>query len=395
MAEAFQRNRSTARRVVGVLCVFGLLALLAAPATAGVEQNYKDAKARLAQLRHEIEQQQAVLDELSAQAAALAERLQNAQAQYDLITEQLNRTRSELSDVRDRYEEVRAQLNDRLRQTYMNGPASSLEFLLGAASFADLSDRMEYVGALAETDDDLATQVENLRNELAASARAQERLQQKQAELVRGLQRDKAALEGKFADQQRLFDDIQAKKAEAVRLVERLGKQYRQYLRSLSSVHVAPSGVFRVCPVDQPRALYDGFGAPRYAGGYHPHAGNDIIAPLGTEIRAPFDGIAYTSYNTLGGNAVYVKGALGYVYNAHLDRYSSRSNGPVHAGDVIGYVGWTGDAMGGVYHDHFEWHPYQTPSPDAWPKSLYGYSVIETGYGPPAVNPYPLLAPVC
>jgi peptidoglycan hydrolase CwlO-like protein len=395
MAEASQRNTSNARRVAGVLCAFVFLGVLATPATAGIKNRLDDAEARLIQLRDEIERQQGVLDQLSAQAAVLAERLQNAQAQYDLITQQLNQTRGELTDVRDRYDELRAQLNDRLRQTYMNGPASSLEFLMGAATFADLSDRMEYVDALAQTDKDLATQVENLRNDLAARARAQEKLQQRQAELVRGLQRDEAALDAKFAEQKQLFDEIQAKKAEAVELVEKLGKQYAQYLRSLSSVQIASSGVFRVCPVDQPRAVYDGFGAPRYAGGYHPHAGNDIIAPLGTPIRAPFDGTAYTSYNSLGGNAVYVRGALGYVYNAHLDNYSDMSNGPVHAGDIIGYVGWTGDAYGGVYHDHFEWHPYDTPSPDSWPNSTYGYSVIDTGYGNPAVNPYPLLEQVC
>lgn len=395
MADAPQRNRSTVRRVAGVFCAFVVLGALATPATAGIKNRLDDAKARLAQLRDEIDQQQGVLDQLSAQAAALAERLQAAEGRLELITQQLMQTRGELSDVRYRYEELQVQLNDRLRQTYMNGPASSLEFLLGAATFSDLSDRVEYVDALAQTDNDLATQVENLRNDLAAKARAQGRLQAKRTQLVNGLQRDKAALDAKFAEQKHLYDAIQKKKAEAVKLVDKLGKQYTQYLRSLSSVQIATSGVFRACPVDQPRAMYDGFGAPRYAGGYHPHAGNDIIAPLGTNIRAPFDGIAYTSYNTLGGNAVYVKGALGYVYNAHLSAYTDLSNGPVHAGDIIGKVGWTGDAYGGVYHDHFEWHPYDTPSADSWPTSMYGYSVIDTSSGTPAVNPYPLLEQVC
>lgn len=395
MADAPQRNRSTVRRVAGVFCAFVVLGALATPATAGIKNRLDDAKARLAQLRDEIDQQQGVLDQLSAQAAALAERLQAAEGRLELITQQLMQTRGELSDVRYRYEELQVQLNDRLRQTYMNGPASSLEFLLGAATFSDLSDRVEYVDALAQTDNDLATQVENLRNDLAAKARAQGRLQAKRTQLVNGLQRDKAALDAKFAEQKHLYDAIQKKKAEAVKLVDKLGKQYTQYLRSLSSVQIATSGVFRACPVDQPRAMYDGFGAPRYAGGYHPHAGNDIIAPLGTNIRAPFDGIAYTSYNTLGGNAVYVKGALGYVYNAHLSAYTDLSYGPVHAGDIIGKVGWTGDAYGGVYHDHFEWHPYDTPSADSWPTSMYGYSVIDTASGTPAVNPYPLLEQVC
>jgi peptidoglycan hydrolase CwlO-like protein len=395
MAEASNRRPSTARRVAGGLVVLVVLGASAGPAGAGLKQRLNDAKGRLTQLRHEIDRQQGVLDQLSAEAAAMAERLQGAQARLELITQQLMQTRGELSDVRERYEELQDQLDDRLRQTYMNGPASSLELVLGASTFADLSDRMEYADALAQTDTDLATQVENLRNDLSAKARAQVHLQQKQASLVQGLADDTAALDAKFADQKRLFDDIQAKKAEAVTLVDKLGKKYTRFLRSLTSVPIASSGVFRVCPVDQPRAVYDGFGAPRYSGGYHPHAGNDIVAPLGTSIRAPFDGTAYTSYNSLGGNAVYVKGADGYVYNAHLDHYSDLSNGPVQAGDVIGYVGWTGDAVGGVYHDHFEWHPYATPSTGAWPTSPYGYSVIDTGYGNPSVNPYPLLEQVC
>jgi peptidoglycan hydrolase CwlO-like protein len=384
-----------ARRAAGALVVLLVLGASALPAAAGLKQRLNDAKDRLTQLRHEIEQQQGVLDQLSAEAAAMAERLQAAESRLQLITEQLMQTRSELSDVREHYEELQDQLDDRLRQAYMNGPASSLEVLLGASTFSDLSDRMEYVDALAQTDNDLATQVENLRNDLLAKAHAQVRLQQKQATLVQGLADDKAALDAKFAEQKRLFDEIQAKKAEAVKLVDKLGNKYSHYLRSLASVPVASSGVFRVCPVDQPRAVYDGFGAPRYSGGYHPHAGNDIIAPVGTPIRAPFDGTAYTSYNSLGGNAVYVKGAAGYVYNAHLDHYSDLSNGSVHAGDVIGYVGWTGDAVGGAYHDHFEWHPYNTPASGAWPASPYGYSVIDTGYGSPSVNPYPLLEQVC
>ena len=60
--------------------------------------------------------------------------------------------------------------------------------------------------------------------------------------------------------------------------------------------------------------------------------------------------------------------------------------GPVHAGQIIGYVGATGDTN--TPHLHFEWHPKVIPS--NWPASAYGVSVIGD-----AVNPFPLLSQVC
>ncbi len=147
------------------------------------------------------------------------------------------------------------------------------------------------------------------------------------------------------------------------------------------------AGTLEVCPVGQPRAYGDGFGAPRYAGGYHLHAGVDILAPYGTPIYATFDGYATQNPNGLGGLAVEVHGAPGYTYNAHLSSYSEHSTGSVQAGDVIGYVGSTGDA-GSIDHNHFEFHPNSFPS--GWPTSYYGYTVIGS-----ALNPYPLLVDAC
>jgi murein DD-endopeptidase MepM/ murein hydrolase activator NlpD len=139
-----------------------------------------------------------------------------------------------------------------------------------------------------------------------------------------------------------------------------------------------------VCPVGDPHAVSDGFGAPRYGGGYHLHAGNDIIAPQGIPIYATFDGVARDASNSLGGLAVIVEGSLGYTYNAHMVSISEL--GPVSAGDVIGLVGATGDTS--TPHNDFEWHPNVIP--DGWPASPYGVSVVGS-----AVNPYPLLAAVC
>jgi murein DD-endopeptidase MepM/ murein hydrolase activator NlpD len=292
-----------------------------------------------------------------------------------------------LTQARERYNEISARLDERAHDAYVSGPGSSLDFLLGSGSLADFSDRLEYIDALAQTDVDLAQQVENTKNELAADESDLERLQAQKVKAAKQMKDKERELQDNLDAQQRLVNSINSQLADAKQYAAKLSKEYQKWLASQTGVTWG-NGLFKACPVGQPRAFGDGFGAPRYAGGYHLHAGVDIIAPLNTPIYAPFDGTAHSSYNTLGGNAVFVTGTQGYVYNAHLDHYSPLSNGPVNAGDIIGYVGWTGDAMGGVYHDHFEWHPSTIPT--NWPKSAYGYSVIGD-----AVNPYPLLVEAC
>jgi murein DD-endopeptidase MepM/ murein hydrolase activator NlpD len=116
-----------------------------------------------------------------------------------------------------------------------------------------------------------------------------------------------------------------------------------------------PGRLLEVCPVDRPRHYVDDFGDARYAGGFHRHQGVDIMAPEGTPIRAPFDGKTKESGSWAGGLGVYVYGKKGFVFNAHLTKLGKQ--GKVKAGDVIGYVGNSGDARGGSTHDHFEWHP--------------------------------------
>jgi len=142
----------------------------------------------------------------------------------------------------------------------------------------------------------------------------------------------------------------------------------------------------QLCPVHGTGSYSDDFGAPRFAGGFHLHAGNDIFAPRGTPIVAPFAGMARATPNLLGGLAVTVYGSLGYVYNAHLAAYGKL--GHVVAGDVIGYVGDTGDALGGATHDHFEWHPYGRLG--SLHVSPYRVSTVSG-----AIDPFPYLQAAC
>ena len=122
--------------------------------------------------------------------------------------------------------------------------------------------------------------------------------------------------------------------------------------------------VLRVCPVPDYTDINNDFGEmvrlPKVP--VHRHQGSDVSAPIGAPILAPFDGYAWGSWSRLGGQEVHVRGDRGYVYNAHLSRFGSL--GYVDTGDVVGYVGITGDATGP--HDHFEWHPWNGGAADPY-----------------------------
>jgi murein DD-endopeptidase MepM/ murein hydrolase activator NlpD len=125
------------------------------------------------------------------------------------------------------------------------------------------------------------------------------------------------------------------------------------------------SVIFKVCPVPSYTTIANNFGIMVRLPGVpvHRHMGDDVSAPYGSPILAPFDGYASSGSSELGGFEVRVRGELGYVYNAHLSSFGAL--GYVHAGDVIGYVGETGDAVGS--HDHLEWHPWDGAAVDPQP----------------------------
>jgi murein DD-endopeptidase MepM/ murein hydrolase activator NlpD len=116
-----------------------------------------------------------------------------------------------------------------------------------------------------------------------------------------------------------------------------------------------------VFPVYGPSSFVDTFGAFRgdVPGGWH--HGDDIFAPLGAPVLAVANGTVFSvGWNRVGGWRLWLRDTGGNeFYYAHLSAYSPLAvNGAlVHAGDVLGFVGNTGDAEGTPYHLHFEIHP--------------------------------------
>ena len=103
--------------------------------------------------------------------------------------------------------------------------------------------------------------------------------------------------------------------------------------------------------------LHDTFDEHR-SGGLRRHEALDIMAPRGTPVRAVDGGKVVKLFKSVaGGLTVYQfdpSDTLAYYY-AHLDRYAEglQEGQPVHRGDLLGYVGSTGNASEDAPHLHF------------------------------------------
>jgi peptidoglycan LD-endopeptidase LytH len=104
-----------------------------------------------------------------------------------------------------------------------------------------------------------------------------------------------------------------------------------------------------------PGKLSDSWHDPRSGG--RVHKGIDIFAPKGTEVVAVSDGIvSYIGDQKLGGHCIWLTTENGSsFYYAHLDRWAPGlyEGMEVQAGDLLGFVGNTGNAKYTPSHLHF------------------------------------------
>ena len=151
-------------------------------------------------------------------------------------------------------------------------------------------------------------------------------------------------------------------------LVAANGLPDASFIRVGQVLDVPGGGTGFVCPVPDADFIND-WGVAKPDGRFH--QGVDLKAPVGTPVLAPTAGTVHQITGTRGGLQFRLDGDDGYVhYGSHLDSFGA--SGRVAAGDVIGTVGTSGNAVGGPPHLH--------------------YSVR---FGDGLINPYPSLRAAC
>jgi len=282
---------------------------------------------------------QRAFDEIQAQAANAATLYQAALTEQSRLADEIARLQREIPALRARADELRAQVQRRSAALYTGfDPSVSFE-ANSVGSQIDAARHAHLTASATAYDEQLSADLRRTADELAA---AEARL--------RGTQAEQERVVAQLADDATQLGELLAASQAAL-----------DRLNALIFAGATPGAGGLVetgadlCPVFGVVAFTNDWGQPRSGG--RTHQGTDMFAAMGTPVVAVVGGTVSDASGGLGGISLNLAGDDGVRYfYAHLSRVE-RPSGRVNAGDVIGYVGDTGNAAGGPPHLHFQLHP--------------------------------------
>jgi len=212
------------------------------------------------------------LDALNQRLGILVEQYDQEQVKLQDIQSRLAATRAEADKAHAAALAAMADLNARATRAYQ-GVGSELEMLLGATSFAEFSDRLEFMGAIAQADTDLANRAATAQQQATwIAARLSDALAQQQ-ELLASLQQRESEIRRGIGQAKSLYESVNRRYHDALAAQAAAASSATTY-----SISPPPGG-----PPPAPNAnaqaaidaAYSMIGVPYQFGGSSPESGFD------------------------------------------------------------------------------------------------------------------------
>jgi cell wall-associated NlpC family hydrolase len=227
--------------------------------------------------RQEVERAKARLDDLNRELSLLVEEYNQARLRLETVEERLHEIQAQAARARTMADRAISSLNANAALAYRS-VGSQIAVLFDSTSLADFSDRLEFIGSMAQADSDLAVQADIARQEAQWTAEE---------------------LRATIAEREAMLAEIDAKAAtieervgEARDLYETLDRRYHEALAAAAAAEAAEQaaqdsggggGGTPIPPPPAPNAnvqavleaAYSVIGTPYQYGGTTPETGFD------------------------------------------------------------------------------------------------------------------------
>lgn len=399
------------RILCAMLCVCMISIPMAIPTTVSAEDSISDLEQQLQQLEQENEKYQKILDDTKSDIAekeeyksALVSKVQVLDEKIAVTREKISSLNDDIKEKQDAYDKGLSEVEDqfdalanRLRILYMSGNATDLEIIFGAKDFSDLIDKMELVKSLANSDKELISEIQTKLDELSTKKKSLEADKKDLETQQASLKSDQDEFNKLISDNDEILKNLYASNSEAQNSLESAALQSDEIEAKISQYYAAqkaaaehaaqasqsssssgssssgsssvivPSGSGFAWPTPGFVSLSSEWFEDREV---YNHGGIDIAGAgiMGTPVVAAADGTVVATNSSCThnwgksyscgcgggyGNYVMISHAGGKmtVYG-HLTSLTVSSGQSVSRGQVIGYVGSTGNSTGP--HLHYE-----------------------------------------
>lgn len=337
-------------------------------------------KERIAELTKQADDVEATRAALQSEIDLTKEEIATVEAYIERLQQQIDVKTTELEAAEEALEQKEEEFALTVRTTYEQGDSSYLQVLLNSTSFSDLLSRMEIITAIMEDNKKTVAEYTAAKEDIEQKKEELQATQDSQKEYQENLSYKVDELAASEAEQAALAESIEAYKAESEAEYDRISSEMQEVssqIVALSAQAAAAGGVpysgTFVWPTPSCTTTSSAYGYrvhPIY-GTVKFHAGEDIPASYGAEILAAASGTVTTAgwVSGYGNYTVIDHGGGTMTAYGHQSSIIVSVGQYVEQGQVIGYVGSTGNSTGP--HLHFE--VYQNGS-TVDPKSFFSFT---------------------
>ena len=329
-----------------------------------LEEEKAAVQERIADLTAQANDVQATRDALQQEIDLTKEEIATVEAYIERLQEQIDVKTTELEAAEKALEEKEELFAQTVRTTYEQGEISYLEVLLNSSSFSDLLTRLEIVSAIMEDNQKVVDEYTAAKEDIEHKRDDLQDTQDEQKNYQENLNYKVDDLAASEAQQAALQESLEAYKAESEAEYDRIesemqdvSNQIAELSRQAAANGSVPMGdgtlIWPTPSCTTTNSAY-GYRVHPIYGTVKFHAGEDIPAGYGAEILAAASGTVVTAGWVSGyGNYTVIDhgGGLMTAYG-HQSSFAVSVGDVVTQGQVIGYVGSTGNSTGP--HLHFE-----------------------------------------
>lgn len=360
----------------------------------GLKSDISEKQQQLDRLNDEIQGLQKEISARQKQAATL----KNEVALFDLqilqterqaaareleiekLSAEIGVTQTLIAQKEEEILEQKEFLGETLRLIYEFDSVTPLEMTLGNDTFSEFLDQAQYASNLQERNQEIITEVRSLKADLEQKQEELKAAIADQETAIKQLDLAQAAIESQRGDKQSLLNQTKGQEAIYQNLLSEVAQKQEQVGREIFELEVAlrnqlgdptlpPVPGFLQWPTSG--VLTQGYGNTGFTSlGYNFHNGIDIAASPGTKIFAAGDGIVFAvgTGQAAYGNWVVIKhtivrdGSVNNIYTlyAHLQGFTVSSGQAVRGGDLLGFMGNTGNTTRLLYGPERGYHLHFT-----------------------------------